>query len=575
MMPLWTKLCSSLRAFRLAHAGNVAITFAFATLPLITFVGFAVDYSRANSVKAALQSALDSTSLMLSKEASTDSPADLASHADTYFKALFTRTEAKNIQTSVKYDTVGGSSVVISASADVPTYLLGLLPGQMFQTLTVSSSATAKWGLNRLRVALVLDNTGSMADSGKMAAIQSATATSTGSLLNQLKGAASANGDVYVSIVPFVKDVNLGAANWNSDYIYWGTAAQDPTLADNTSWDANNGTCSFGGSNKNTRSKCLAQASFCSISGFTTQSTCTAAGTCSIAGNNDQTSCINAAACSISGITNQSTCTSSGVCSISGRSTESSCTTASCSIAGYTTQNTCTAAGACSNPGITDKNTCTNNKACNLAQYTTKTTCQSGGGSCNTGRWTSGIWNAAGTWTTGVWSNGVWTPGVWTSPVWTPKNHSVWNGCVVDRGGPTAPDPGNYDTNVVAPDTAINATLYAAEQYSSCPQPVMGLSYDWTAMNTLVTNMTPAGNTNQAIGLQLGWLSLVGGGPFSVPPLDPNYNYTQAVILLTDGLNTQDRWYSSQGSIDTRQQKTCDNLNAAGITVYTIQVNTG
>ena len=25
-------------------------------------------------------------------------------------------------------------------------------------------------------------------------------------------------GDVYVSIIPFVKDVNLGGANWNSDW---------------------------------------------------------------------------------------------------------------------------------------------------------------------------------------------------------------------------------------------------------------------------------------------------------------------------------------------------------------------
>ena len=48
----------------------------------------------------------------------------------------------------------------------------------------------------------------------------------------------------------------------------------------------------------------------------------------------------------------------------------------------------------------------------------------------------------------------------------------------------------------------------------------MGLSYDWAAMNSMVTNMQPAGNTNQAIGLQLGWMSLVGGGPFYVPPKD-------------------------------------------------------
>ena len=44
---------------------------------------------------------------------------------------------------------------------------------------------------------------------------------------------------------------------------------------------------------------------------------------------------------------------------------------------------------------------------------------------------------------------------------------------------------------------------------------------------------------------------------------------------MTDGLNTQDRWYFDQPSIDARQQLTCDNINTAGITLYTVQVNTG
>jgi len=47
------------------------------------------------------------------------------------------------------------------------------------------------------------------------------------------------------------------------------------------------------------------------------------------------------------------------------------------------------------------------------------------------------------------------------------------------------------------------------------------------------------------------------------------------IILLTDGLNTQDRWYTDQASIDARQQITCSNIKAAGITMYTVQVNTG
>ncbi len=124
------------------------------------------------------------------------------------------------------------------------------------------------------------------------------------------------------------------------------------------------------------------------------------------------------------------------------------------------------------------------------------------------------------------------------------------------------------------------SSLYAAEQYSPCPQAVMGLNYNWSAMTSLVNNMSPGGNTNQAIGLQLGWLSLVGGGPFTAPAMDSNYNYTQVIILLTDGLNTQNRWTTSQSSIDARQQLTCNNFKAASSppkltnVIYTIQVNT-
>jgi hypothetical protein len=84
-------------------------------------------------------------------------------------------------------------------------------------------------------------------------------------------------------------------------------------------------------------------------------------------------------------------------------------------------------------------------------------------------------------------------------------------------------------------------TLFPAEQYGSCPLQLKGLSYDWTAMTTMVNQMSPSGNTNQAIGLAWGWLSLVGGGPLTAPAMDPNYQYQQVIILLTDGLNTQDR----------------------------------
>ena len=516
-------------------------------------VGAAVDYSRANSVKAAMQSAIDSTALMLSKEAATDTATQLQTNASNYFKALFTRTEANNVQVTANF-TSGSTAMIVTANAEVPTTLLGILG---INKLDLTTSSTSKWGETRLRVALVLDNTGSMAQSGKMTALQAATK----SLLTQLKNAVTTDGDVYVSIIPFVKDVDLDATNWNSNYIYWGTVpTQDPAPgSDNNSWDAKNGTCSAG-SSYSTRSQCLAK-STCSISGYNTQSGCTSAGTCSM-----------------SGYTSQNTCTSAGTCSILGRATQSSCSTASCSISGYTSQSSCTAAGNCSISGYTSQSSCTSAGKCSRSQYTSSSNCTQHNGTWTAGKWTAGVWTAAGAWTAGAW-----TPGVWSPATWTPDAHSTWNGCVMDRGNPSTPDlANNYDTNVISPDGTNNATLYAAEQYAYCPQATMGLSYDWSTMTALVDGMSPNGSTNQAIGLQLGWLSLLGGGPFTMPAMNSNYKYTQAIILLTDGLNTQDRWYgdgstlgtSDDAKIDARQQLTCNNVNAAGIILYTIQVNT-
>lgn len=87
----------------------------------------------------------------------------------------------------------------------------------------MSASSTSIWGNDRLRVALVLDHTGSMTEgspNSKISALKTAT---------QLQAAASTDGDVYVSVIPFAKDVNAGAGNYNADWIDW------------TTWDTNNG----------------------------------------------------------------------------------------------------------------------------------------------------------------------------------------------------------------------------------------------------------------------------------------------------------------------------------------------
>lgn len=270
MIAACQNLRARLREFTRDRAGNVALTFGIATLPVLGAVGAAVDFSHANDVKSAMQAALDSTALMLSRDAANLSNNDLQTKAKNYFLAMFTPPEAQNITVSATYTQAGGSQVIVNGSARVPTSFMGIIG---YDEITINGSSTAKWGSTRLRVALALDNTPSMDQNGKLDALKSATRN----LLDQLKAAAGKDGDVYVSIVPFSTDVNVGSGNVNASWIDW------------SNWDAANGSCSGGSGN----SKSSCEASSCSISGKTSKSTCESAGVCSKSQYTSKTQCEN------------------------------------------------------------------------------------------------------------------------------------------------------------------------------------------------------------------------------------------------------------------------------------------
>src|SRR5262249_47795259 len=137
-MIAWKKLCRKLSAFRREYAGNVAITFAIATLPILGFVAAAVDYSRANNVRAAMQTALDSTALMLAKEAATDTQTQLQQNALNYFTALFVKPDAKDIHVTVNYTNAAGSVITIGATAQLPADFTALLGFDTFNLVASS-----------------------------------------------------------------------------------------------------------------------------------------------------------------------------------------------------------------------------------------------------------------------------------------------------------------------------------------------------------------------------------------------------------------------------------------------------
>ncbi|WOH47041.1 pilus assembly protein [Bradyrhizobium sp. sBnM-33] len=217
-----------------ANEGNIAILFGIAVLPIIAFVGAAVDYTRANSARSSMQAALDSTALMLAKDltAGTISTSEIPAKADAYFKALYTNPEAKSITISASHTQTSGSgsTILINGSGAVDTTLMRVAG---FPTMGFNTSSTSAWGNVRMRVAMALDVTGSMAWDGKMPAMQ----TAAKSLVDQLSKLAKNNGDIYISIVPFAKDVNLGTSYVNESWMDW--SRWDTQSATNT-W----GTCS-------------------------------------------------------------------------------------------------------------------------------------------------------------------------------------------------------------------------------------------------------------------------------------------------------------------------------------------
>jgi Flp pilus assembly protein TadG len=396
--------------FVAANQGNIAVIFAIACVPIISFVGAAIDYSRANHARSSMQAALDSTALMLSKDLSSGiiTQPDITTKAQTYFAALYTNKDAQSVSVTATYtaNSSMGSTIQLNGSGSVTTDFMKVAG---FPQLGFNTSSTSAWGNVRMRVAMALDNTGSMAQDGKMPAMQAAAK----SLIDQLSPLAKNNGDIYISIIPFAKDVNFskdaaGNSNVNQDWIDWRL------------WDAANGSCSGGG---------------------------------------------------------------------------------------YSTQSSCVK----------------NNKT------------------------------------------------------WTPASHSTWTGCFTDRDQ-------DYDTMNTTPVISNPSTQFPAEQYSYCKsgssqylQPIMPLSYDWSALKTYVGTMQPTGTTNQGLGLAWAWMTLGQNAPFNAPAKDSNYTYKDAIILLSDGLNTQNRYSNSNNAsaIDARQKILCKNAKDAGVTVYTVQVNTG
>ena len=197
------KLCRRLAA---DDRGNAVILFALALMPLLAGAGLAVDSLLAYSVQDKLQQSLDAAGLAAG--AATDA-ATIQADADAYFRTNFNNGATLSSLRDYKLTTsADGNTLTVTATAVMPTRFMRLFGRP---EVTVSGRTVVERQVKQMELALVLDNTGSMAGAAFTNMQQSAH-----ELVDIVYGAADVHPNLWIAVVPFVSTVNVGQqhASW-------------------------------------------------------------------------------------------------------------------------------------------------------------------------------------------------------------------------------------------------------------------------------------------------------------------------------------------------------------------------
>ena len=540
-MTMWNRTRDLLRNFIVSRRGNVAMMFGIALVPMTIAAGVGLDYARGALARSQMSDALDAAALAVGSTTGLDKNAAEAL-AQKYFDANYAgdTSNGKPIVSIGSGGYTSTGSVKVDASYNLPTTLLKIVGKTV---LPVTTSATVVWGQSKLWVALVLDNSGSMRNGDSGGTQMDALKNASKQLLTILQNAAAANGDVKVSIVPFDRVVNVGTSNVGQSWVDWTEWEAPPKYPGTTSayainnpYDSNPSTISFEAWGPGDRCPFVKYngRSWARISpfGFLCKS-----GPSNGAGN--------ASFIPDSGTYSGYICPAmeSGDYGNSDRmdSYYNGCWTSTEVTSGTTAQRTVIVSQG-SNSASCEEFSTSSPANCS---------CSGNGGNkvCRTKRWTH---------------------------TWVKNARSTWGGCIADRNR-------DYDISNTAPSTTDKG--FPAINNSNClpatvtPMPATWTTAQWATLSSKIDDMSPNSSTNQVIGMAHGWQTLTNSTPYN-PGAVPA-NTSRYIIILSDGLNTKNRWWgngSSTGTsetdlIDARMDAVCAAAKADGVTIYSIFLN--
>lgn len=150
-------------AFPRAHSGQVAVTFALVTLPVMFAAAAAVDYGRRNAAKTQLDTALDGAVLAVMSQKTNTIPTTTLQNMETQFRAEAAKVPGVTVTSftpGAPVNTASSLSLTASYTATVKT---GLASMMQIPAMTINGTSAATRNISQyINYYLLLDNSPSM-----------------------------------------------------------------------------------------------------------------------------------------------------------------------------------------------------------------------------------------------------------------------------------------------------------------------------------------------------------------------------------------------------------------------------
>ncbi len=251
------------RKFTRDERGNIIILFGVLLVPLVLLLGGSADLARFTRYKSQLSNAVDAASLALARRGEDMSESEATTFVNTYLGAFkLEGSEFKITGLDVKKTDKGFR---VSADGAMHTIFLplGALTGdgRSISSMKMDIVSEVVHSSNRVELALVLDNTGSMncadvvsssctgrwsnpASNSRIVALKSAASKLLDTLMTD---SAVRDGLVKVGVVPFEGAVNIKNSSLDYSWLDWndvGRASANGANFDNYDIDTSNDSCS-------------------------------------------------------------------------------------------------------------------------------------------------------------------------------------------------------------------------------------------------------------------------------------------------------------------------------------------